>query len=251
MKQGPWTRNGSNNRTITLEENINSTWSLAILQRTQSESPCCTLNSVHWILIILSVHSYHSTLINNYSPCLWTKETNMNSEKFITNSEQLKTFLHKCSRCYSITNKGKNIFSINDLFSFNPFTQKTCTFAIIVNTLNESFDFQVGHWITIVIYKKINTALIIDSLNNYNNTNKEVLKSIALFCKRMNLKIKYLYLRTQQIKSQNCGYHSLYWTHFAHNNSLSNILEKKKVLSRYALKNLEKYIVNNVLKRLN
>ena len=173
-----------------------------------------------------------------------------NDDLFITTSEQLQTLLNKCSQCYSITNKGKNIFVIQELLTFNVFSQKTRKLVIIVNTLDQFVTRDIGHWITIIIDTKLQTAIVIDSLNNYKQTNNETLKSISLFCKRNNLKMKQLYFRAQQINSQKCGYHTIYWTHFAHNNSLKAILKKKKTLSRYSLKNIEKYIVNHVLKRI-
>ena len=169
---------------------------------------------------------------------------------FITTCEQLQTLLKKCPRCYSITNKGNNIFVVKELLTFKISSQKAHQFVIIVNTLDEFLTHEIGHWITIIVNTKLHTVLIIDSLNNYKQTNAKTMECISLFCKKNNLKMKQLYLRTQQINSKKCGYHTIYWTHFAHNNSLATILKKKKTLSRYSLENIEKYIVNHVLKRI-
>ena len=107
-----------------------------------------------------------------------------NDDLFITTCEQLQTLLKKCPRCYSITNKGKNIFVVQELLAFNVFSQKTHKLVIIVNTLDEFFTHEIGHWITIIVNTKLHTALIIDSLNNYKQTNTKAMESISLFCKK-------------------------------------------------------------------
>jgi hypothetical protein len=171
------------------------------------------------------------------------------STVFITSNDQLQAYLNQCTGCRLITDNATNIISQEVLQNLRLSFFKQSKLSFIVFTLQDEST-NIGHWISITIYRNEKIAVFYDPANNNNPYSTLLLQHVSTFCSLHGLALKVFPLKTQPLSSFACGYHILYFVHLSHKLTLKDMLGFKSRFTNYSLRSIELYILRTVLKRL-
>ena len=170
-----------------------------------------------------------------------------NSKKLITTDLEIEKYIKEKPTSYKIINKGTFIISYDNLKKIKLTYYKNKA-AIIINSLSSKNleSGEIGHWTLILIEHK--TACFIDSLNIVYNTDLLFQRAIQSFCQKYGLKLYLWNLKTQNNKSNACGFQILYFIHFFAQKNIMQLHKLRNRLKNFSLLEKEKYILKHAYK---
>jgi hypothetical protein len=166
------------------------------------------------------------------------------NKSFITTNNDIKNLLGSCMSCLATTNNGENVLTKDFLLKNTKYKihrNKTC---FVINTLNSWDTQETGHWVTLCIDWRTNSAVIANSLRIIP---KDTIKTINDWCAIHNLNITLLNFGSQAINSLNCGFHSKYFVHTFHLHGLNALFVIKKIFSKFAPSTIERFLKRKLL----
>lgn len=164
------------------------------------------------------------------------------SKLLITSDADLRYYLRKNKRAYSLTQDGRLIFALDQLNSLSKGTLLNKKTGIIVNTLQGNAEASFGHWVLLLVTKS-RQCLFVDSLATSFQTDKNLKNTVITFCSKHNLRLFIWRVKSQTERSQSCGFQIIFFLDFFSKYNMAMFCKLRKLLKSFSLKQVELYIL--------